>query len=746
MTYCPDEGELELLLSDGESAPIALRGHIESCDRCRAWLEEARADDAVLPDVRAALRRDAAAWPGAGSSHLSLDAPRAAALPVDLPAPRYGPPPRPTPADARPEAPGFRILGLIDSGGMGVVYEAEQAQPRRIVAIKFVRGGTSAGALRNALIEREAAALARLRHVGIAAVYGAGRTHDGLNYIVMERVVGSDLGDFVRSARPVLRERVRLFEQVCRAMHYAHQRGVIHGDLKPGNILIETQDGAALPKILDFGLSRIIEAGEPAAAAQAAAGRVLGSLAYMSPEQAAGRADEIDPRSDVFSLGAVLYELLTGRLPFDPRGRPVADALQDIQFSRPVPPGSHDPRLRGDLDAIVLRAMQTDPAARYQDAGELADDLANVLAWRPVSARPARPWYVAARFTRRHAAAVTLAGLLLVSAAAFAVVGIRQAARIQSESRRAFRISEFLQGMLANIDPRQAGGTEMPLRAVLDDAVRRIDAELGDDPETAAALRLTIGKGYTELGVLDAAETQLSAALQSRRALFGDGHAATAEAMHYLASRHKKADQLERAEPLYAEALAISRRALAPDDPELAHLLNDFGGLRFEQHRLADAESLFREAIGLQKLNAGGEGPEMAVGMCNLASVLFFQGKINEGEAMARESLAVRARIFGENDPAGLQMLSNWTTMLMHLVGDLDASESLQRDLLERRQRLLGPDHQDVLRSLDNLAQTLTMKGDAAGAADFARQAAEIRARREQASASASASQPMRSP
>jgi len=740
---CPSDDILEQLVCDaGSAAPVALRDHARECPRCRQWVAEALADEGVLSELRAAWAgeprldpSDRTARDARTTGHLETEG---GSSDLTVPDETYR---RIRSAEEStdrplPEIPGYVLHGLIGEGGMGRVYEAEQENPRRRVAIKLMRGRTTDDPFRNRLIEREAAALARLRHHGIAAIHGAGRTRDGLNYFVMEQVHGERITEFGRRHALSIRTKLELFQRICLAIHHAHQRGVIHGDLKPGNILVETLDS---PKVLDFGLARMVDEPGDGPRDPAAPGPIRGTPAYMSPEQAAGRVGEIDYRTDIFSLGAVLYELLTGGPPLDAANLSAREALARAREGRIVPAGEVNPALRGDVDAILARALSREPEQRYADAGAFAEDIGRYLARRPVAARRGNAGYRALRFVQRHALVCTLASLIVAALAAFGIVATIQKAQIARESRRATQISRFLQQMIADLDPGRAGGTNMPLRNLLDDAARRIDAELGDDPESAASLRMTLGEGYTALGLYAEAESQLTRALELRRGLHGDNHPAVAECHHYLAEPLKMAGRYDDAEPHYAAALEINRRVLAPDDPELAHVLNDYGAMRVLQMRLPDAEAMIREAVDLRTRQFGEDDPQVAIGMGNLASVMFYQHKFAEGEPIARRSLEIRQRHFGENDPGGLTLLSNWCAMIVHLGADPDTSLAMQRDLLQRRRRVLGPTHPDVLESLEGIETALRLRGDAAGAAQARQELNAARALRDAASNSAAA-------
>ena len=487
--------------------------------------------------------------------------------------------------DAPPSIGTYRILGRLGEGGMGVVYEAEQQDPKRIVALKVIRGGAFVDDQYVRMFEREVETLARLTHPNIGAIYESGRTEDGRHFFAMELVRGQTLDAYIASRGPTmapeeLEHRLRLFAKIASAVHYAHQRGVIHRDLKPSNIVVTSvaEEGATASapevpevKILDFGLARITDEDVRAASVVTEVGVIKGTLAYMSPEQARGDTAAVDVRTDVYALGVLLHEMISGQRPYDVVQASLLEAVRVICEEPPRSlraTWSGTRRLDADVETILGKALEKDPERRYASAAAFADDVGRFLASEPILARPPSAAYQMRKFAQRHRPIVVGAGIAVLALVAGVVVSTslyfraeRAAERARIDAATARQVGNFLQDMLAGAGPSVAQGRDVTLlREILGRASKRIDEELIEAPEIEARLRSTLGTTYAELNDFEEAERQFGRALAVYGRISGGESADVAATESNLGLLESKRGNHDAAVEHLQRAVEIARR------------------------------------------------------------------------------------------------------------------------------------------------------------------------------------------
>ncbi len=694
----------------------------------RGFLDEACAKDAEL---RAEVEALLAAHDSSGDF---LDAPIASRLP-----------PLPDPGLEGHTLGPYRVQGRIGQGGMGAVYLAARADDefRKQVAIKVVRSGLNAEEILDRF-RRERQTLANLDHPNIAKLLDGGTTQDGRPYFVMDYVEGLPLDEYCDRERLTITERLHLFRSACSAVQYAHQNLVVHRDLKPDNILV-TSEG--VPKLVDFGIAKVLS---PGAASQTVyVGPERGgpmTPAYASPEQV--RGEPVTTASDVYSLGVLLFELLTGRLPYSVDGRSY-EALRhtvceqeaeapSLLVTRPWTRQERDAegvtldaeslaktregsaralrrRLAGDLDAIVLRALRKEPQARYASVEQLSEDILRHLAGRPVLAQRDAFGYRAKKFVRRHRAAVLAAAatfLVLVTAVAVtswqARIAARERDRAQIEAAKAEQVIAFLRDTLGSADP-YTEGRDVTVAQVLGEAARRIDGDLGSQPEVAAAVRSTIGNTYGNLGLYDQAESLLRASLAERRQMLGPDHRDIASTINDLAVVLISKSDHDAAESLLNEALAMYGRLGLADGREAAAVFNSLGQIENAKANGAAAESRYRRALAMLRAMPDTDR-EIAENLNDLAVVMQSAGRLDEAASLYREALEIIRRLRGSESPESAAISSNLAGVLASQA-DFGGAERLYREVLTMRRELLGDAHPEVTYTLVNYADVLERMG-----------------------------------
>ena len=629
----------------------------------------------------------------------------------------------------------YKLLQQIGEGGFGVVYMAEQTKPvRRKVALKIIKPGMDTKEV-IARFEAERQALALMDHPNIAKVFDAGATESGRPYFVMELVKGVPITDYCDKNQLPAQDRLKLFVDVCHAIQHAHQKGVIHRDVKPSNIMVTLHDGKPVPKVIDFGVSKALSQQLTEKTLFTAYGQMIGTPAYMSPEQAELSGLDIDTRADIYSLGVLLYELLTGGTPFDGkrlRSAGYAEMQRIIREEEPPKPSTRltamgedtvvvsdnrgtDPKklgqfIRGDLDWIVMKALEKDRNRRYETANDFANDVTRFLNDEPVEACPPSAAYRFKKLAQRNkralsaAAAVALVLILGIVGTSWQAIRATQAESLaqgeaeqaRTQAAKANAVVNLLQDMLASANPDTAKGNDYTVRELLDEFSAGLEGHLHHQPEVEATLRQIIGSVYTRLRLPDDAEPHLRRALELRREVFGKDHVKVAETLRQLAwneqqkgpsgepetfARHALALYRKHSDPLGAirtlwilqlhfthtrrnwseaeraanDALTLARRFDLDDEPVLANILHALANAKVAQGEYLEAERFAREALEKHLRLHGENHPETGFGWRALGNALQAQKRYDEAEKCFRKAI----EIFEQQFPEGYPLLSD---------------------------------------------------------------------------------------
>jgi serine/threonine protein kinase/tetratricopeptide (TPR) repeat protein len=673
-----------------------------------------------------------------------------------------------TAAETAPEQIGpYRILEPLGEGGMGIVYLAEQREPvRRRVALKLIKPGMDSKQVL-ARFESERQALAIMNHRSVAKVFDAGVSENGRPYFVMEYVQGVPITLHCDAHRYSLRDRLELFVQTCEAIQHAHQKGIIHRDIKPSNVLVSMEDGHPVAKVIDFGVAKAIDQRLTERTLFTQHGTLIGTPEYMSPEQAGTSHFAVDTRTDIYSLGVLLYELLVGALPFDSDSlrnaaalemlriireddppRPatrissLGDGVEEIARRRLTDPRSLARKLKGELDWITMRTLEKDPSRRYSSASELASDIRRYLREEPVLAGPPNATYRMRKFVHRHrlaVAAVGIVGLALTIGAAGLGVGLlraieaeeharAEAERANLEAETADEVATFLSELFLASDPGSNRGETVTLREVLDRSAERIENELNDQPLVQSRLIHVIGGVYRGLGLYDRARPFHEQALQMRRELFGNDDPKTLDALNAMAGLEYFQGDFDAAKRLFSETVEIRRRVQGNEHPDTLAAMSNLTAVLVNQHQYEEAARLHAEILEVRRRVLGNRDKDTIISMNNLAGVYSGLGRLDEAMALYEESMVLQRDVMGPRHPATLRQM-NGLAGIYRKQKLYDQAGQLYEELHLTECEVLGEEHPQTLGTKHQLCLLQFELGDYDEAATICEQVLETQRR-----------------
>jgi len=631
----------------------------------------------------------------------------------------------------------YKLIEELGSGGMGVVYNAEQIKPvKRSVALKIIKWGMDTRHV-IARFETERQALAVMDHPNIAKVFDGGATETGRPYFVMELVRGIPITEYCDKHKLTTRERLELFIPVCQAVQHAHQKGVIHRDLKPSNVLVVVQEDRPIPKIIDFGIAKAIEHRLTERTLFTEQGQLIGTPEYMSPEQAEMSGLDVDTRSDIYSLGIMLYELLAGVLPFDtqdlrsggidkiqriiretdpPKASARLSGLENSQTAiaehRKTDPTSLCKELKGDLDWIIMKAMEKDRTRRYESANGLTVDIQRYLNNEPILAHPPSTGYRLRKFFRRHktgAVAAVLVSFALIVGVAGLTIGLKEAVKAKNEAlqqaAKVEAINEFLNSMLSSPDPSKVG-RDVKVVDILDTAREKIGESFKDKQEIEASVRNTLGRTYDAIGVYEKSVAELERALSIQKRILGLDHPDTLSTMNSLSTVFIRLGKYAEAESILRETVSRQKQVLGAEHQQTIISMHNLGVVYYYQGKFKEAESVGRETLKVRIKILGEDHPDTIFSLENLAIALSGQERRQEAVQAYSEAKEKATRIFGSNHPTTLRIMHNLAIELNYLK-KYQESETLFLETLERQKKVFGPDHPDTIITMANLADLL---------------------------------------
>jgi len=630
----------------------------------------------------------------------------------------------------------YRLVHTIGEGGMGIVYLAEQVEPiRRKAALKVIKPGMDSKRV-IARFEAERQALALLDHPNIAHVYDAGTTENGRPYFVMEYVKGLSITEHCDRHKLTIEQRLRLFQQVCQAVQHAHQKGIIHRDIKPSNILVTMQDEKAVPKIIDFGVAKALAQPLTERTLATEDSQLLGTPEYMSPEQADMATEDIDTRSDIYSLGVLLYVLLTGVLPFDSdtlREGGIENIRQIIRETDPKTPSTRLTKLgekataiaqnrrteiqtlarnlRKELEWVPLKAMRKERSERYRSASELADDIENYLNGKPLIAGPPGIGYKMKKFVCRNRVLVGGITAVLVVLIAGVIVSTVFAIRADQQADLSNRVLSFLTNeVLMSADPTRAKRWEITLSEVLDGASENLKAKFSDEPLVEASIRHTLGRTYLSLGKYPEAESHIERAYRIRRAALGQEHPDTLASTIILCELRVSQGRYEEAEQLCTTVVESRRRSLGREHPETLASMESLAVVYWYQRRHTDAETLFSEVWEMRRRTLGEDHPETLSARMAVGWAYIRQARHAEAERLFEHLFKTCLEKLGEEHSATLNTM-NGIVQVYPDVNRYEEAELIGRRCLELSRRSLGDEHPETLEAMGLLARVYSKQG-----------------------------------